>query len=67
MLPCSKDPWRESDMAKLLSAIPGAETVVFEGAKHPCYVEDPDRFHLLLVSLIERAATSRRNIKVPNL
>ena len=30
-------------------------------AKHPAYLDDPARFHLLLVSLVERAATTRRN------
>mmetsp|Transcript_13196 Transcript_13196/g.25210 ORF Transcript_13196/g.25210 Transcript_13196/m.25210 type:complete len:498 (+) Transcript_13196:215-1708(+) len=59
-----KDPWKETDMAKLAAAVPGAEKVVFEGAKHPAYVDDPERFHILLVSLVERAAASRRNKKL---
>mmetsp|Transcript_18737 Transcript_18737/g.25958 ORF Transcript_18737/g.25958 Transcript_18737/m.25958 type:complete len:440 (+) Transcript_18737:242-1561(+) len=60
----SKDPWMGTDMLKLTAAIPGAEKVVFDGAKHPAYLDDPVRFHLLLISLVERAASRRRNARV---
>jgi hypothetical protein len=31
-------------------------------AKHPAYLDAPGKFHTLLLSLVERAATTRRNI-----
>jgi len=31
-------------------------------AKHPAYLDEPGKFHTLLLSLVERAATTRRNI-----
>ena len=33
----------------LVDALGGAEKVVFEGAGHPAYLDDPDRWHKLLV------------------
>ena len=38
----------------LVDALGGAEKVVFEGAGHPAYLDDPDRWHKLLVDFASR-------------
>ncbi|KAK3255585.1 hypothetical protein CYMTET_35243 [Cymbomonas tetramitiformis] len=55
-----KDPKKESDMTPLSAALPGAEKVVFGDGKHPAYLDDPHRFHILLVALVERVAIARK-------
>ena len=40
--------------AVLAACFSHAEVALFEGAKHPCYLDDPARFHALLVEFARR-------------
>jgi abhydrolase domain-containing protein 14 len=44
-----------SEAAQLAALFPDAETLVLEGARHPCYLDRPDEFHARL-SAFARAA-----------
>lgn len=35
---------------KMAAAIPGAQLSIYEGAAHPCYLDQPDRFHQELIT-----------------
>jgi len=37
---------------QLARLLPDARVVLFEGASHPCYLDDPGRFHSLLLELL---------------
>lgn len=40
--------------AKLLEeSLADARTVVIEGARHPCYIDEPERFHTLLLEFLD--------------
>ena len=39
---------------RLAERFPGAEVEVFPGADHPCYLDEPERFHRLLTDFVER-------------
>ena len=41
------------DGRALAAAIPGAELSVFEGASHPCYLDEPEAFHRALLDFLE--------------
>ncbi len=40
--------------SELAAAFEEAEAVIFENARHPCYLDDPARFHELLSSFMKR-------------
>jgi len=42
---------------ELAAAIAGARLLLFEGASHPCYLDQPERFHDELVTFVKRLAT----------
>lgn len=37
----------------LHESVPGSKLVVFEGAKHPCYLEQPDHWHKTLMNFAQ--------------
>jgi len=40
--------------ARLLELAPGAETVILPDASHPCYLDQPERFHELVSAFVAR-------------
>ena len=40
--------------ARLAQSLPGAETVILPGASHPCYLDQPELFHELLIDFAAR-------------
>jgi alpha-beta hydrolase superfamily lysophospholipase len=43
-----------SEADRLVSLLPDAHTVMFEGAGHPCYLDQPERFHDVLLTFLEQ-------------
>jgi pimeloyl-ACP methyl ester carboxylesterase len=37
----------------LVKALPNARKLILEGARHPCYLDAPDRFHEALLGFVE--------------
>jgi abhydrolase domain-containing protein 14 len=51
----TKDPiFPVSEAERLVALLPRADKVLFEGAGHPCYLDQPHRFHDVLVSFLQR-------------
>jgi len=44
--------------SRLMELVPGAETVILPDASHPCYLDQPERFHELLLSFVNRTLGS---------
>ena len=43
-----------SEADRLVALLPRADKVLFEGARHPCYVDQPQRFHDVLLAFLQR-------------
>jgi abhydrolase domain-containing protein 14 len=43
-----------SEADRLVALLPRAEKVLFEGAGHPCYLDQPQRFHDVLLAFLQR-------------
>lgn len=43
----------------LAAAFPGSRVELFPGASHPCYLDDPERFHALLIGFLEEERPDR--------
>ena len=41
--------------ARLVELVSEAETVILPDARHPCYLDQPERFHELLMDFVDRA------------
>jgi len=48
------------DGRAMQAAISGAQLSVFEGASHPCYLDQPERFHLELTEFAAQLGDSRK-------
>ena len=46
---------------ELAGRLPGARLVVLEGAGHPCYLEEPERFHAELLEFFRLARLTKPN------
>jgi len=43
-----------SEADRLVSLLPDAHKVLFDGAGHPCYLDQPERFHAALFTFLEQ-------------
>jgi len=43
-----------SEADRLVALLPRADKVLFEGAGHPCYLDQPQRFHEVLLAFLQR-------------
>ena len=37
----------------LMNSIPGAQKIIIEGAPHPCYLDNPDKWHAELINFLQ--------------